>query len=103
MYKTKKRLKKKPNAKEIVHAHSIAITKRRFFKHRRVYSTLNVLHCGCAVIITGLSPSRPRFNPKPVHMGFVVDKVALAGRGPPLPQITLVSPSLSFHQLFINP
>jgi hypothetical protein len=51
-----------------------------------------------AVIITGLSLSRPRFIPKPVHMGFAVDKVALDRRGStPLPQITLVSPSLPFH------
>jgi hypothetical protein len=29
------------------------------------------------VIVTGLSPRRPGFAPRSIHVGFVVDKVAL--------------------------
>jgi hypothetical protein len=28
-------------------------------------------------LVTGLSSGRPGLNPKPVHVGFLVDKVAL--------------------------
>jgi hypothetical protein len=28
-------------------------------------------------LVAGLSPRRPGFNPGPVHVGFMVDKVAL--------------------------
>lgn len=90
--------------KEIVHAYSVANTKRGIFLTKKsVYVTLKGLHHGSCLTVTGLSPSRLGFNPKPVHMGIVVDKAALTERFCPLSQITLVSTSLSFHQLLINP
>ena len=42
-------------------------------------------------LVDGLSPWRPRFDPRPVHVGFVVDKVTLG-------QVFLrVFPALSLH------
>jgi hypothetical protein len=35
-------------------------------------------------LVAGLSPRRPRFDPGPVHVGFVVDKVALGQVFPPV-------------------
>jgi hypothetical protein len=46
-------------------------------------------------LVTGLSPRRPGFNPGSVHVGFVVDKVAL-GQG--FPQVLQFPLSISFHQ-----
>jgi hypothetical protein len=34
-------------------------------------------------LVAGLSPRRPGFDPRPVHVGFVVDKVALGQVFPP--------------------
>jgi len=50
---------------------------------------LRLLHSGC-------SPRRPRFSPSQVHLGFVVDKVAL-------PSITLVSPVSCQHTITPRP
>jgi hypothetical protein len=50
---------------------------------------LRLLHSGC-------SPRRPRFSPSQVHLGFVVDKVAL-------PSITLVSPLSCQHTITPRP
>jgi hypothetical protein len=42
-------------------------------------------------LVAGLSPRRPGFNPGSVHVGFVVDKVAL-GQVPPPPRVLRFSP-----------
>jgi hypothetical protein len=53
----------------------------------------------------GLSPRRPGFDPRPVHVGFVVEKVT---QGQVLSQSTYVSPvsviplSVSFHHCSIT-
>lgn len=73
----KRQTKNQMQKKEIVHAYSVANTKIGIFLTKKsVYVTLKELHHGSCLIVTGLSPSRLRFNPKPVHMGFVVDKAA---------------------------
>jgi hypothetical protein len=41
----------------------------------------------------------PGFDPRPVHVGFVVDKVAL---GQVFPRVLRFSPSISFHECFIT-
>jgi hypothetical protein len=40
-------------------------------------------------LVTGLSLWRPRFNPGSVHVGFVVDKVALGQVFPPSTSVFL--------------
>ena len=67
------------------------------------------LRQGCAMaqaVVSGLSPRKPWFNTRPVHMGFVVDKMAvgyiflqilwssLVGIIPPMPRTHL---SLTLH------
>jgi hypothetical protein len=50
-------------------------------------------------LVAGLSPRRPRFDPRPVHLGFVVDKVAL---GQVFSLVLLFSLSISFYQCSIT-
>jgi hypothetical protein len=50
-------------------------------------------------LVTGLSRRRLGIDPRPVHVGFVVDKVAL---GRISSQSTSVFPSVSFHQCSIT-
>jgi hypothetical protein len=45
-------------------------------------------------LVTGLSPRRPRYTPRSVHAGFVVDKVA---EGQTFLQVLQFSLSISFH------
>jgi hypothetical protein len=44
--------------------------------------------------VASLSPWKPVFSPRPVYVGFVMDKVAL---GQVLLHVVQLSPSLSFH------
>jgi hypothetical protein len=46
-------------------------------------------------LVAGLSPGRPGFDPGLVHVGFLVDEVAL-GQVPPPPRSTSVFPC-QFH------
>jgi hypothetical protein len=50
-------------------------------------------------LVVGLSPRRSEFNPGSVHVGFVVDKVAL---GQVLPEYFSFPLSASFHQWSIT-
>jgi hypothetical protein len=52
-----------------------------------------------ARLVAGLSPRRPGFDPGSVHMGFVVDKVAL---GQVFPRVLRFSLSISFHRCCIK-
>jgi hypothetical protein len=54
----------------------------RFQRPRRAVPLLRRL-------VTGLSPRRPWFDPRSVHVGFVVDKVAL---GQVFPRVLRFSP-----------
>jgi hypothetical protein len=51
-------------------------------------------------LVAGLSPRRPGFDPGPVHVGFVVDKVALGQVFPP--KYFGFSLSISFHRCSIT-
>jgi hypothetical protein len=46
-------------------------------------------------LVAGLSPRRPGFDPESVHVGFVVDKVALGQVFPP--STSVFPPSISFY------
>jgi hypothetical protein len=50
-------------------------------------------------LVAGLSPRRPGFDPGSVHVGFVVDKVAL---GLVFPRVLRFSLSVSFHRCSIT-
>jgi len=42
--------------------------------------------------VAGFSSRKPRFDPRPVHIGFVVGKVALGQFIPPPPRVLWCSP-----------
>jgi hypothetical protein len=50
-------------------------------------------------LVTGLSPRRPEFDPGSVHVGFVVDKLAL---GQVFPRVLQFPLSISFHRCCIT-
>jgi hypothetical protein len=106
MYKIKKKKGKKPNAKKKPFMHILMQLQKEnlFFLQIRVYVTLTDctrLMPLCSLASHSLGKGSILF--KPVHMGFVVAKVAPAMRSSSHPpQITLVSSSSSFNQLFIN-
>lgn len=56
-------------------------------------------------LVMGLSPRRPWFDPRSVHVGFVVDKVALAQvylRSLRLHTLRIIPSVLHTHLLHVN-
>ena len=51
--------------------------------------------------VAGLSPRRPSFDPGSIHVGFLVDKVALE-QVPPSPRVLRFSLSVSIHRCSIT-
>jgi hypothetical protein len=90
--------------KEILHAYCCNYKMSIFF----CYTEECISHLTCCtmahgVIITGLSPARPRFNPQACPHGIYSGQSGIGWKrfSPLLPQISLLSPT--FHQLLINP
>jgi hypothetical protein len=66
-----------------------------FILFKVLSKTLHYQYCSCQAVpwlrrlVAGLSPRRPRFDPRSVHVGFVVGKMAL---GQVFPRVLRISP-----------